>query len=238
MKKNNMKIIAVIVSATIFFSSMTFALADDQGWKVADNDILIFNILELNDGVTIESGTFNVSILEINGAGALFYDLKPQLTIDQNNYTSNLTASNKVETGEKLTILSDIEILFSISQIELMKENDNDNYMEMENNYFNLYNGDSNVRYSLIKLTYGYELKFEDKSQGITLYIKMQRDHDGILKHYQIANLNSDGLETSIKITFNSFGGVEGSSIPGFNVQILLFLSMITLIGIIYKRNR
>ena len=143
-----------------------------------------------------------------------------------------------METGEKLTILSDIEILFSISQIELMKENDNDHYMEMENNYFNQYNGDSNVRYSLIKLTFGYELKFEDISQGINLYIKIQRDHNGILKHYQIANLNSDGLETSIKITFNSFGGVEGSSIPGFNVQILLFLSVITLIGIIYKRKR
>jgi len=117
MKKKNLKIIAVLISATIFFNSMSFVLADDQGWKVAKDDILIFNILELNDGETIESGTFNVSIVDINSTGALFYDLEADLTIDNNNYTANLTATNNVEIGEQLTILSVIDLLFSVSQI-------------------------------------------------------------------------------------------------------------------------
>ena len=238
MKKNNLKIMAVLFSAIITFNSLSFALADNQGWMVAKDNILIFNIKELDNGETIELGTFNVTILDINSTGAIFYDLNAIMTTDINNYATNLTTSNNVEIGEKLTILSNIELLFSKFQTNLMIENDNDDYLEMENYYFDTYNGNADVRYSLIKLTYGYELKFEDIAQGIELYTKMQRDNDGILRHYEIANLNSDGLETGIKITFKLFGGEEGSGIPGFKIELMLFLSIITFVGIIYKRRR
>ncbi|MHA1767885.1 MAG: hypothetical protein ACTSW5_03965 [Promethearchaeota archaeon] len=237
MKKNSLKLYTILISIIIFFGNLNYVLADTQGWNVSKGDILIYDILELNQGSIIESGSFNVSILDINNTGALFYDLNAKISIDEKNYTTNLTSTNEVETSERLTILSDIDLLFSKSQTKIMIENENDDYLKLDQYYLNLCSGEPNVRYTLKKLTYGYELKLEDDNQAINLYIKMQRDHLGILKHYEIASLNSKGLETSIKITFNSFGGKTGSSIVGFNVGLLLILSLSTIIGLTYKRR-
>ncbi len=238
MRRNNIKWLAGLFVAIICFNGMNFASADSQGWNVANDDILIFNILSLQDGTTIESGTFNITIIDISETGALNYSLNAAFTIDEGDYATNLTATNMMEVGEILTVLSNINLLYSIKQTNLMIQNDEADTLELENYYYDLYIGNLDVRYSFKKLKYGYEFKFENSADGINNYTKIQRDSKGILIHYEIASLNSDGLETGFKIKFNSFGGQEGSSIAGFNVGLLLFLSVVSLIGIIYKRKQ
>ncbi|MHA1618943.1 MAG: hypothetical protein ACTSVZ_06635 [Promethearchaeota archaeon] len=227
MIKNNQKWIVSLFIGLFFMNSLTNVLAAEDSWHIAEGETLEFNIVKLENDVKVVEGTFTLDVTAISPTGGITYDLAATLEIDTEGYGTLLTATGVEETGDQITALSLYDLVYSANATALMKETAVDDFTLLANETYESYGANLVYRYSLVKLTFGYELKFWDIENDISTYTKIQRDANGFLKHYEVANMDVDGLETGTKITFKSYSGA-GGGIPGYSLPIFVGLMMFT----------
>ncbi|MHA1584015.1 MAG: hypothetical protein ACTSWL_02080 [Promethearchaeota archaeon] len=220
------------------FSFLSPAFGANIEWSVNSGDELIFKVDELKDDTVTLTGNCSLSVESIASSG-LTYSLVPHFITDTGNKNSNFTASSVEETGLSISVLSDIVLLYSKTQMNINKTNADSNFEALQKGMDDKYSGNLNVEFTLKKLSYGYELKFEDFENHINTYTKIQYNSLGILLHYEQASLNVDGQETGLKITLLSYSGSTGG-IPGYPLPILLGsmgISLLLVIRILKKKR-
>lgn len=196
-------------------------------WYVKAPEIIQFDVQVKTGGVTQVAGLLEIRLYS-NASAGLNYSIVCDFTIDEMGYTTLLNSTPQLTTGENVSILSGIPLLYSKTSMDAIVAVHTTTYKTLEDAYYAQYLGNTSVRYSLKSLSYGYELKFQDEANAINTYEKKQYSAKGVLTYYEVSSLSVDNKESGLRIKQTAHLGAP-KGIPGYSGVMLGGILVVTL---------
>lgn len=234
--RKNLVIFTFLCLITLFYFMIPLINAQDNLWNFEEGEDYNYNILLIQDDVVQVEASFSI---EINSITTSLPETSVSTIYDQNliDFEIEITYGSTVFDNDSLFLNQNISLIYSIAMIEHYITELDSEYETLDTNYYDQYSGDDQYRYRIKKLSYGWEIKFFDVTNNINEYEKIQYNSQGVLLHYEESELNSEGEESSFKITYQSSGGgVLG--IPGYSTAMILGILGFSILLVILKQNK
>lgn len=203
-------------------------------WNVKEGETIEFDIFVMEADEVLTQGILTVEIGSL-AENQISYSSAATFTTDQTNLEGELTGSNLTVNNSYLELTNFTILLYDMGAIDTFIRDLDETYELIEESYFDQYTKNTSVQYTMKQLSYGWEIKFEDKENQYSTYDKLQYNKLGLLVHFEDAFLDTEGKESSIRVKLLSYSG-QSSSIPGYS-SLLIFTLAISSIYLLIRRK-